>query len=81
MFPLLGVFYPMSSKGNMHQLLTALPDVFMMLRLGIQIPGGCKNHILRLDHSREADLCNLLLKSRPRCFHLFCPKEIELFEF
>ena len=79
MFPLLGVFYPMSSKGNMHQLLTALPDVFMMLRLGIQIPGGCKNHILRLDHSREVGPCKLLLKLRSRFSGSFCPKERGLF--
>ena len=71
--------YLLGSKGNMHQLPTGLPDVFTVLRLGVNIiliSRGCKNHILRLDHSREADLCNLLLKLRPKCFHLFCQRKL-----
>ena len=66
--------YLLGSKGNMHQLPTGLPDVFTVLRLGVNIiliSRGCKNHILRLDHSREADLCNLLLKLRPNVFIYF----------
>ena len=69
------VSYLLGSKGNMP---TGLPGVFTVFRLGVyktQIPGGYKNHILRLDHSREADLCNLLLKLRPKCFHLFCQRK------
>ena len=65
------VSYLLGSKGNMP---TGLPGVFTVFRLGVyktQIPGGCKNHILRLDHSREADLCNLLLKLRPNVFIYF----------
>ena len=31
-FPVLCVFHPMSSKGNMHNLPKGLPDVFMVLR-------------------------------------------------
>ena len=65
----------MSSKSNMHQLSTGLPDVFMVLRLDVQIPGGCKIHILRLDHSREAGPWKLFLKLRPRVSGSFCPKK------